>query len=294
MDLNIPSIELTDIPGDAPDDKFSQLDIQTGIVDDPYSFNFPLFVECAYDLEVCSPFGSTTEKDMRVYLMDGIGCQLVDPAYQHVIPPTCPCGMKIPFLNDISPDTGWCQFPIDNSYTFSANRHDQTWKDLSEGAQNFANYEDQNSYSVSSDKTDGPGNVVDCERDKLDQHLEAFFPFDWIQTPKAAGAMGASIEAKGKNLDYGLVGNSESSDWTFEGYPRTNLLDRASHGILTTRAAREKISSLAKLLFGFLSTALVNTIGSTCDSRRTAVMLRALTWKDTGWNSQFLRMQYFG
>jgi hypothetical protein len=79
MDLNIPSIELTDIPGDAPDDKSSQLDVQTGIVDDPYSFIFPLFVECAYDLEVCSPFGSTTEKDMRVHLMDGIGCQLVDP-----------------------------------------------------------------------------------------------------------------------------------------------------------------------------------------------------------------------
>ena len=302
LDLNIPSIELTDILGDALDDKVDdfdhtgQLDIQTGIVDDPYSFNLPLFVECAYNLEVCLPFSSALKKDMRVHLMDGIGYQLVDPAYQLVIPPTCPCGMEIAFFNDISPDTGWCQFPIDNNYTFSANRRDRTWKDLSEGTWNFANYEDRNSHGVSSDdKTGGRDNVFDCERDKL----EAFFPFDWIQAPKAAGArkretdMGSSTDAKGKNLDYGLIGSPELFDWTFEGYPRTDLPDRTYHGILTTRAASEKNSSLVELLFRFLPTVLVNTVGSTCDSRGTAAMLRVFTWKDTGWYSQFLRIQYF-
>jgi len=252
-----------------------------------------LFVECAYNLEVCLPFSSALKKDMRVHLMDGIGYQLVDPAYQLVIPPTCPCGMEITFFNDISPDTGWCQFPIDNNYTFSANRRDRTWKDLSEGTWNFANYEDWNSHGVSSDdKTGGRDNVFDCERDKL----EAFFPFDWIQ---AAGArkretdMGSSTDTKGKNLDYGLIGSPELFDWTFEGYPRTDLLDRTYHGILTTRAASEKNSSLVELLFRFLPTVLVNTVGSTCDSRGTAAMLRVFTWKDTGWYSQFLRIQYF-
>ena len=58
LDLNILSIELTDIPVDAADDKTndfdhrSQLDVQTEIIDDPYSLNLSLFVECAYDPEV--------------------------------------------------------------------------------------------------------------------------------------------------------------------------------------------------------------------------------------------------
>jgi hypothetical protein len=140
-------------------------------------------------------------------------------------------------------------------------------------------------------------NVFDCERDKLDQQLEAFSPFDWIQ---AAGAkkretdLGASTEAKGKNLDYELVGSPESSDWTFEGYPRTNLPDRAYHGILiATRAARGEFLSLVELLFRFLPTAFVNIVGSTCISRRTAVTLRALTWKDTGWNYQFFLLLHW-
>jgi hypothetical protein len=53
LDFNIPSIELTDIPGDTPDDETndfdhgSQLDVQTGIVDDPYSLDFSLSMECA-------------------------------------------------------------------------------------------------------------------------------------------------------------------------------------------------------------------------------------------------------
>jgi hypothetical protein len=54
LDLNIPSIELTDIPGDAPDgetndfDHGSQLDVQTGIVDNPYSLDLSLFAERAF------------------------------------------------------------------------------------------------------------------------------------------------------------------------------------------------------------------------------------------------------
>ena len=147
LDLNI--------LGDAPDDKAndfghrSQLDVQTGIVDGPYSFNL---LECAYDPGVCLPFGSTPEKDIRIHLMDGIGCQLVDPAYQLVISPTCPGGMKIIFFNDISPDTGWCRFPIDSSYTFS------------EGAWNFGNYD----------------NASDCEGDKLDTQIEVASQFMWM------------------------------------------------------------------------------------------------------------------
>lgn len=31
-------------------------------------------------------------------LMDGISCQLVDPAYQLDISPACPSGLEIPFL----------------------------------------------------------------------------------------------------------------------------------------------------------------------------------------------------
>jgi len=54
LDLNIPSIELIDIPGDAPDgetndfDHGSQLDVQTGIVDNPYSLDLSLFAERAF------------------------------------------------------------------------------------------------------------------------------------------------------------------------------------------------------------------------------------------------------
>jgi hypothetical protein len=39
----------------------------------------------------------------------------------------------------------------------------------------LVDYEDQNSDSVSGDKIDGPDNASNCERDKLDQQLEACF-----------------------------------------------------------------------------------------------------------------------
>src|ERR1700722_11672536 len=120
-------------------------------------------------------------------------------------------------------------------------------------------HEDRNSDGVSG-KTNGLDNASDCERDKLVKEMD---------------------------LDYELVGNPESSDWTLERYQRTNLLDRICYGILATRPAGEKVSSLGKLLFRFPPTTLVNTVDSTCDSRQTVS-----TWKDTGWSSQFLRMQY--
>ena len=68
-----------------------QLDVQTGIVDESNSIDLSLFVGCAYDPEVCLPFGSTT------HLIDGISRQL-DPVYQLDIPQACPRRMKTHFF----------------------------------------------------------------------------------------------------------------------------------------------------------------------------------------------------